>query len=140
MNNGSASKPLLPSGTFNQQRNSMMQPKTIDSNNPIDDSKSRAAVAGGANQESKDLMASVSQKQSLVNRPNRGSHMSGKKHPSNEPSKLEMWSNKSGLEMVHPNNNGFTTVDINNRFKKSDMSFNFKGTADRIESSNPDHQ
>jgi hypothetical protein len=68
-------------------------------------------------------------------KPNRGSQMSQKKN--SEPSKLEMWSNRSGLEMGHQNN-GFTTVEINNRFKKSEMSFNFKGAADRIDSVNPD--
>lgn len=52
-----------------------------------------------------------------------------------------MWSNKSGLDfLAQQNNNGFTTVEINNRFKKSEMSFNFKGAADRIESGNPDQQ
>ncbi len=61
------------------------------------------------------------------------------KKTSNEPSKLEMWSNRSGLEMGHQNN-GFTTVEINNRFKKSEMSFNFKGATDRIDSVNPDQQ
>lgn len=63
--------------------------------------------------------------------------MSLKKTTNEPPSKLEMWSNRSGLEMGHQNN-GFTTVEINNRFKKSEMSFNFKGAADRIEGVYPD--
>ena len=75
-------------------------------------------------------------------KPNRGSQMSLKnKQANNEPpSKLDMWSNKSGLDYLQHANNGFTTVDINNRFKKSEMSFNFKGTTDRIDSANPDQQ
>jgi hypothetical protein len=47
-----------------------------------------------------------------------------KKNPSE--SKLEMWSNKSGLEMtpgLGQAANQVMTVDINNRFKKSEMSF-----------------
>jgi hypothetical protein len=60
----------------------------------------------------------------------RGSQLGIKAKKSSDPSKLDMWSNKSGLDMVNQANAGFTAVDVNNRFKKSELSFNFKGNVD----------
>lgn len=66
-----------------------------------------------------------------------------KNHPSD--SKLEMWSNKSGFDVAQ-NIGGYQTqgggavmsIDINNRFKKSEMSFHYKGGSGVAETMQPD--